>query len=351
MEWLAAFALNYGLFLAKAVTLVAAVLAVVIVVASSIAGLRQQSRQKLKIEHVNDHLDHLADTLAGALLNGAEQKARAKRRKLENKQQTKAEKLGKKHEPKRLFVLDFDGDIQASAVTGLRESITALMQVVEPEDEVLLRLESGGGMVHSYGLAASQLARLRDAGITLTVAVDKVAASGGYMMACVADRIVAAPFAIIGSIGVVAQVPNFNRLLKDKHIDFEMYTAGDYKRTLTLFGENTDEGRAKFREDLEDTHGLFKTFVSRHRPNLDIEAVATGEHWYGSQALELKLVDAVSTSDDLMLAAARDERDVYTIATRQPQGVLSRLGGQAMRMASRLTSEQGLARVQMGRRG
>jgi serine protease SohB len=249
-----------------------------------------------------------------------------------------------------LFVLDFDGDIRASAVSGLRESITALMQVVEPEDEVLVRLESGGGMVHSYGLAASQLTRLRDAGVTLTVAVDKVAASGGYMMACVADRIVAAPFAIIGSIGVVAQVPNFNRLLKDKHIDFEMHTAGAYKRTLTLFGENTDEGRAKFREDLEDTHGLFKAFVASNRPGLDIDAVATGEHWYGSQALDLKLVDAISTSDDLMLAAARDERDVYTIATREPQGLLARVTGQASRMASRLAAEQGLARVQIGRR-
>ncbi|MDA3942775.1 MAG: protease SohB [Bacteroidetes bacterium] len=350
MEWLAAFALNYGLFLAKALTLVAAIVAVVVVIAGSIASLREQGRQRLKIEHVNDRLDRMGDALAGALLNGAELKTRSKRRKLEQKQRAKAEKLGKKHEPKRLFVLDFDGDIRASAVSGLRESITALMQVVEPEDEVLVRLESGGGMVHSYGLAASQLTRLRDAGVTLTVAVDKVAASGGYMMACVADRIVAAPFAIIGSIGVVAQVPNFNRLLKDKHIDFEMHTAGAYKRTLTLFGENTDEGRAKFREDLEDTHGLFKAFVASNRPGLDIDAVATGEHWYGSQALDLKLVDAISTSDDLMLAAARDERDVYTIATREPQGLLARVTGQASRMASRLAAEQGLARVQIGRR-
>ena len=348
MEWLAAFALNYGLFLAKAVTVVAAIVAVVIFIVSSVAGLRQQKKQGLTIEHVNDRLESLADTLTDTLLNDAEKKARAKRRKLEAKQQAKAEKLGKKHEPKRLFVLDFDGDIQASAVSGLRESITALLQVVEPEDEVLVRLESGGGMVHSYGLAASQLVRLREAGVKLTIAVDKVAASGGYMMACVADRIVAAPFAIIGSIGVVAQVPNFNRVLKDKHIDFEMHTAGDYKRTLTMFGENTEEGRAKFREDLEDTHGLFKAFVSRYRPDLDIEAVATGEHWYGSQALDLKLVDAVATSDDLMLEAARAERGVFKISTREPQSVLARLTGQAGRVLSRLAAEQGLARLQIG---
>jgi len=347
MEWLAAFAMNYGLFLAKTVTLVVAVIAVVIMVVSSIAGLRQQSRQRLKIEHVNERLKSLADALTDALLNPAEKKDLAKRRKREAKQQSKAEKLGKRHAPSRLFVLDFDGDIQASAVSGLRESITALLQVVEADDEVLVRLESGGGMVHSYGLASSQLVRLRDAGVKLTIAVDKVAASGGYMMACVADRIVAAPFAIIGSIGVVAQVPNFNRLLKDKHIDFEMHTAGDYKRTLTIFGENTDEGRAKFREDLEDTHGLFKAFVARYRPALDIEAVATGEHWYGSQALELKLVDAVATSDDLMLEAAKAERDVFTIATREPQGLVARLSGKASRLAARVASDQGLARVQM----
>lgn len=350
MEWLAAFALNYGLFLAKALTIVAAIGAVVIFIISSIAGLRQQKKQSLKIEHVNDRLDGLADTLTDALLNDTEKKARAKRRKLEAKQHKRAEKLGKHHEPKRLFVLDFDGDIQASAVSGLRESVTALLQVVEADDEVLVRLESGGGMVHGYGLASSQLVRLRDAGVRLTVAVDKVAASGGYMMACVADRIVAAPFAIIGSIGVVAQVPNFNRVLKDKHIDFEMHTAGDHKRTLTMFGENTEEGRDKFREELEDTHGLFKAFVSRYRPSLDIDAVATGEHWYGSQALDLKLIDAVATSDDLMLEAARAERDVFTIATHQPQGLLARLTGQASRMASRMAAEQGLARLQIGRR-
>lgn len=350
MDWLAAFALNYGLFLAKAITIVAAIGAVVIFVISSIASLRQQKKQSLTIEHVNDRLDGLADTLADALLNDVEKKARGKRRKLEAKQRSRAEKLGKRHEPKRLFVLDFDGDIQASAVSGLRESITALLQVAEPEDEVLVRLESGGGMVHSYGLASSQLVRLREAGVRLTIAVDKVAASGGYMMACVADRIVAAPFAIIGSIGVVAQVPNFNRVLKDKHIDFEMHTAGNYKRTLTMFGENTEEGRAKFRADLEDTHGLFKAFVARYRPDLDIETVATGEHWYGSQALDLKLVDAVATSDDLMLEAARAERDVFTIATREPQSLLARLTGQATRMASRMAAEQGLARLQIGRR-
>lgn len=350
MDWIATFGLNYGLFLAKAVTLVAAVVIVVIVIASSAMNVKREKSRRLSVERVNDRLEHMADTLSDALLNGAEKKARAKQRKQEAKQRAKAEKLGKKHAPQRLFVLDFDGDIRASAVDGLRESINALLQVAEADDEVLLRLESGGGMVHSYGLAASQLTRLRDAGVHLTVAVDRVAASGGYMMACVGDRIVAAPFAIIGSIGVIAQMPNFNRWLGDKHIDFEMHTAGDYKRTLTLFGENTEAGRQKFREELEDTHGLFKQFVARHRPAVDIDSVATGEHWYGSQAIDLQLVDEVSTSDDLMLAAARDGRDVFTVATRQPRGVLARLGGQASRLMTRTLHEQGLSRAEIGAR-
>ncbi|MES1955303.1 protease SohB [Salinisphaera hydrothermalis] len=348
MHWLATFGLNYGLFLAKAATLVAAIAIVVIVLTSSAISLRREKNRRLVVERVNDRLERMADTLSDALLNDAEKKARAKQRKKETKQKQKAEKLGKKHPPQRLFVLDFDGDIRASAVDGLRESINALLQVAESDDEVLLRLESGGGMVHSYGLAASQLVRLRDAGIRLTVAVDQVAASGGYMMACVGDRIVAAPFAIIGSIGVVAQLPNFHRWLSDKHIDFEMHTAGDYKRTLTVFGENTDAGREKFREELEDTHGLFKTFVARHRPDLDIDSVATGEHWYGSQALEKGLVDDIATSDAVMLGAARDGRDVFTIATHTPQGLIARLTGQTSRVLAKMLHEQGLTRAEIG---
>ena len=109
----------------------------------------------------------------------------------------------------------------------------------------------------AYGLAASQMQRIRDKKLKLTVCVDKVAASGGYMMAVVADKIIAAPFAVLGSIGVLAQVPNFHRLLKKHDVDFEMLTAGKYKRTLTMFGENTDKGREKFQEDIEDTHVLF----------------------------------------------------------------------------------------------
>ncbi|EOC1242753.1 protease SohB, partial [Cronobacter sakazakii] len=197
------------------------------------------------------------------------------------------------------------------------------------------RLESPGGVVHGYGLAASQLQRLRERQIPLTIAVDKVAASGGYMMACVANNIVAAPFAIIGSIGVVAQIPNFNRLLKRNDIDIELHTAGQYKRTLTLLGENTEEGREKFREDLNETHHLFKEFVHNMRPSLDIDAVATGEHWYGVQAKEKGLVDEISTSDDLIIARMA-EREVVSLRYMQRKRLMDRFTGSAAQSLDRL---------------
>src|SRR5699024_8948221 len=227
------FAIDYGLFLAKAATVVLAIGLLVGWLVSAIHHARSMSQEQLEVRNINRRLRRMADRLYGELLSKRQLKAHQKQRKAEEKRRAKEEKLGKAPAGRRLFVLDFDGDIRASDVAHMRDEITAVLQVAEAGDEVLLRLESAGGMVHSYGLAASQLKRLRDNGVRLTVAVDKLAASGGYMMACVADHIVAAPFAIIGSIGVVAQIPNFNRVLKDKHIDYELHTAGDHKRTLT----------------------------------------------------------------------------------------------------------------------
>lgn len=213
-----------------------------------------------------------------------------------------SKKQKQQDEPKdRLFVLDFNGSMDAHEVEALREEITAVLAVATATDEVLIRLESPGGVVHGYGLAASQLDRIKQQNIRLTVAVDKVAASGGYMMACIADRILAAPFAIVGSIGVVAQLPNFHKLLKKNHIDVEQFTAGEFKRTVTVFAENTEKGREKFQQELEQTHVLFKNFVHKHRPVLQIDQVATGEHWFGYQALELNLVDQLQTSDDYLV--------------------------------------------------
>ncbi len=316
---------EYGLFLAKAVTIVVAIGIVLSWIIHAAQQMRQLSGETLEVRNINDRLRNMADTIYSQTLNKVERKARNKKKKAEAKQKEKAAKLGKTSSKKRLFVIDFEGDIRASAVANLREEVSAILMVAEADDEVLIKLESPGGMVHSYGLAASQLRRLRDHGITLTASVDKLAASGGYLMACVADKIVAAPFAIIGSIGVVAQLPNFNRLMKEKNIDFELHTAGNHKRTLTMLGENTDEGRAKFKQELEDTHGLFKDFVSQNRMELDIEKVATGEHWYGSQALTLKLVDELKTSDDYLLHADRDEREIFSVTYKTKATLVDRL--------------------------
>ncbi|EPG39933.1 protease SohB [Acinetobacter baumannii] len=250
-------------------------------------------------------------------------------------QLAKEAKIRRKNNQK-IFVLDFKGDIQASAVENLREEITLILATAKAgRDRVVVRLESPGGMVHGYGLAAAQLVRLRDAGFHLTICVDKVAASGGYMMACIANEIISAPFAVVGSIGVVAQVPNFNRLLKEHNVDFELYTAGQYKRTVTMFGENTPEGKAKFEEELQQTHVLFKHFVEKYRPQLNVDKVATGEHWYGQDALDLNLVDKLQTSDEYLLALL-PQHDVYVINTRKKATLGEKLGLQAAQMANSL---------------
>jgi serine protease SohB len=341
------FFLDYGLFLAKAVTLVVAIAVVAGAIASAVRRTRDTvSGDRLEIRKVNDRLKGLGDALRHELLSEPELKAATKARKAEDKALRKARKHGTTVRS-RVFVLDFEGDLQAHAVASLREEISAILQVSRKDDEVLLRLESAGGLVHAYGLASSQLSRVRDAGLKLTVSVDKIAASGGYMMACVGHRILAAPFAVIGSIGVVAQLPNFNRLLRKNEIDVELHTAGEFKRTLTLFGENTEAARAKFREELDDTHALFKTFVAENRPVVEIDKVATGEHWYGTRALVLKLVDELRTSDDYLLSRVADA-DVFEVRWRAHKPLTQRLGlGRVLGRRSPMPDLDGLTPTRM----
>lgn len=306
----------YLLFIAKAITgLVFIGLLVMLIIGLVARGKRSKSHDEdeLDVQYLNADLHADKVTLEYELLEKSDKKSL-------KKHPIKPEK-----DRPRLFVLDFDGDIDASETEPLRRQITAIIQTADKEkDSVLLCLESPGGVVHGYGLAASQLNRIKESGISLTIAVDKVAASGGYMMACVADKIIAAPFAVLGSIGVVAQIPNIHRLLKDKNVDIELHTAGKYKRTLTLMGENTDEGREKFQEDLELTHNLFKEHINTHRPQIDIDAVATGETWYGQQAINNQLADEIMTSDDFILAAT-ETMDVYKLSIEQKQGLIERL--------------------------
>ena len=314
-----AFVAEYGLFLLELLTIAAIVVLVALLIIS--AARRSQVHEGLSVEHLNKTAEQRADVVRRALLGRRDARKLLRHR-------NKAEKAERKKltadDRRRVFVVDFKGDIRASATASLREEVSAIIDVARKGDEVLLRLENAGGAVHEHGLAASQLLRLRARGIPLTAAVDKVAASGGYLMACAADRIIAAPFAIIGSIGVLVQLPNFHRLLESKGIDFEQITAGPYKRKLSLFGQNTDEGREKMKEEVVEVHELFQRQVRDLRPAVDLERVATGEHWYGSRALELNLIDEIGTSDDFLLKAA-ESANVYRIAWKRPRRLIERM--------------------------
>lgn len=337
---------DLGLFLAQAVIIVGAVLIII----SALAGVALRNQRKssdkgdLIIENLNERFEDTEDLMMEHVLekkaykhwSKAQESAKKELEKKANKKEASAEDA-----KKRLFVLSFDGDVQASETEQLIHTIDAALAVAKAGDEFFCELESPGGLVHSYGLASSQLRRIKDAGFPLTVAIDKVAASGGYMMACVADKIIAAPFSIIGSIGVVAQIPNFNRVLKKHDVDIELHTAGEYKRTLTLFGENTEAAREKFREELEETHVLFKAFVSSNRPIVDVDTVATGEHWYGEQAIGLKLIDEVNTSQTYLMKAVK-EFEVYRLSYELKVPFMEKIGLSAAKALTRIMAPLGL---------
>lgn len=341
------FVQEYGLFLAKVVTLVIALIILVGVIVVAGQSRRASKQGYIEARKYNDDIEDMVDTVHDLIMDkfqlknwrkvqDKKDKAEAKSAKKQAKNLAKGvaqqkganddahdglPKLDKQH-----YVLDFDGDIKASDVDKMRNEITAILAVANAGDEVILRLESAGGMVHSYGLAASQLARIRAAGLPLTICVDKVAASGGYMMACLADHIIAAPFAILGSIGVVAEIPNIHRLLKKHDIDVEVMTAGEHKRSVTLMGENTRKGKDKFMEDLQITHDLFKNWVVEQRPQVNIKEVANGDVWYGQQALSHRLVDALGTSDDYLQQLVKQGASVVLISYQEKKSVGEKLG-------------------------
>lgn len=345
MNWFS----QYSLFLAETATVVIAILVVLIFIlsqrrkSSTIAG-------RLSVKDISQEYEQVKDDMLTSSMDEIEAKQFTKdlkkQKKLEKKQAKQAAKKKDDDNTKssnakpKLFVLSFNGSMDAHEVEELRQEITAVLAVIKPEDQVVVKLESPGGVVHGYGLAASQLLRFRTRNIPFTAVVDKVAASGGYMMACTASKIVAAPFAIVGSIGVVAQIPNFNRLLKKHDVDIELQTAGEYKRTLTMFGENTDEGRQKFKQELEQTHLLFKDFVKEYRPNIDIDQVATGEHWFATQAKEMGLVDEISTSDDFILSHLETHK-IIAVNYQRKQKLSEKLSKNVVKGMEKLFFRQG----------
>jgi serine protease SohB len=316
---------EYGIFLLKTATFI---IAIFLFVAGLInIAIKNKQKEKLLIKHLNKKYQDLRIAISEEILPKNEFKKMLKK-------EEKPKKMAKKG--KRIFVLDFKGDIKASAVQNFREEITAVLKVATNKDEVAVMLESPGGLIHSYGLAASQLQRIRERNIPLTVLVDKIAASGGYLMASVADKICAAPFAIIGSIGVIGQLPNFHRLLKKHDIDYEQVMAGEYKRTLTLFGENTEKARQKFQDETNEAHQLFKDYILQHRPNFDSQKLATGEYWYGSKALQLGLIDAIVTSDDYLLEAC-NTANIYMITYVRPVKKMDKFATMAGNLFEKIT--------------
>lgn len=313
--------LQLALFSAKAIILVVLILILLAGIIAILSKGKEKTSGKVSIKNLNKKYLEIKELLLAEILSKDQFKKFLKSQKILDKQKQKSQQDSPQ---KNVFVINFSGDIKASAVAALREEVTAVLGVATQQDEVVIQLESAGGMVHAYGLAAAQLSRIRQQEIPLTVMIDKVAASGGYLMACIANKILAAPFAIIGSIGVIVQLPNFNRVLKDKHIDFEQLTAGDYKRTLTIFGQNTEEGREKLQEEIEDIHRLFKNLIHENRSQVDIEKVSTGEHWLGTEALALKLVDEIKTSDDYLVAKSQ-EANVYEISYETKKSFVERL--------------------------
>jgi len=308
--------LEYGLFLLKVITVLISVIVLISFVAAS---KKSNTSEGLEIENLNEKYKGLSDSLNKAVMEKDEWKKKQKSEKAIAKKNKK-----KKTRKPKAYILDFIGDIKASAVPSLREEVTAILDIAKRNDQIVLRLDNHGGVVHEHGLAASQLARIRQKKIHLTVVVDKVAASGGYLMASVANKIYAAPFAILGSIGVIAQLPNFNRLLDNYGVDFEQITAGQYKRNVTMFGKNTDEDREKLKDQLEEIHELFKSSVNEYRPQLDLERVATGEHWYGSKALELGLIDEIKTSDELLIEMAK-KYEIFSVKLKLKKPLKKRL--------------------------
>jgi len=324
---MSAFIFEIAVFSLKALIIVLLILFLVVGLIVIISRGKSFHPHKITIKNLNEKYNEIKETLLHEIQSKKLFKKYIKEQKKAEKQQEK--QVGQE---KHVFVLHFHGDIKASAVTALREEVSAIVSVATPQDEVLVCIESGGGTVNGYGLAAAQLMRIRERNIPLTVSIDKIAASGGYMMACIANKIIAAPYAIVGSIGVIVQLPNFHRYLKDRHIDFEQHMAGDFKRTITIFGENTDAERKKLDKELEEIHALFKKLIVDHRPHIDIKKVATGEHWLAIQALDLQLVDKLQTSDDYMLAKSQTAK-LFEIKfeTKKPFGNRFFAGAQAWR--------------------
>ncbi len=322
--------IEFAIFGGKALVIIIGIIVVLLTIAS-LALKNKPEKESLEVKNLNKKFKKYTQKLNEGTLEKKELKKYLKSVKAENKKSSKSSTNNK------VYVLEFIGDKKASAVDTFAQEISAVLCVAKPEDEIVVNIESPGGYVHTYGLAAAQLERIKKQGCKLTICVDKVAASGGYLMACTGDQILAAPFAIVGSIGVIAQIPNFNKILKKNDVEFKEITAGEYKRSVSLFGELTEKGIKKFTEDIENTHSLFKNFVSKYRTKMDISKIATGEIWYGIDAINNGLVDLVSTSDEYLFSK-KDSSQIYSVKIVTKKSIADKLSGSAAKIMNMFTN-------------
>ena len=306
-----------SLFSLKALIIVIGLIAVILIPTIIIKKGESEDKKKKKFK-----LENLKDQYKRYIVH-FKQKTLEKKEFKKYIKSLKKEKSENRQENGSGFVLSFKGDTMATQVEDLREEISLILEIASPKDEVILLLESRGGSVAHYGLAASQLQRLRNHNIPLTVCVDKVAGSGGYLMACVGNQIISAPFAFIGSIGVLFGLPNIHDFLKKHDISYEEITAGEYKRTLTPLGKVTEEKRKKLKEQLDLIHNQFKNFVKQYR-DIDMDQIATGETWLAEEALKKGLVDKIQCSDDYIIDRSKT-RNVYKVSLKTQKSFFEKL--------------------------
>lgn len=312
---------DYFLFLLKSITVVMAIVIIAGTIIRATKEGHEPSQGKLSITRLNKALEAIRLRMQQETLGKKALKKEVKALKEQHKKEDKSN-----DDKPNAYTIRFKGDIQASQVDALRQEVTAILTTAKAGEEVVISIESPGGAVPGYGLAASQILRLKEADLKVTACVDQVAASGGYMMACVADRILAAPFSIVGSIGVLSQVPNIHRFLKRFDVDVDVLTAGKHKAPMTLMGENTEEGKQKHVQDLNAIHTRFKELVKLHREELNIDDVSEGDFWLAEDALKLNLVDEISTSDAYIMSLCA-QANVYRVQWQPHKSFEQRIKG------------------------
>ncbi len=172
---------------------------------------------------------------------------------------------------------------------------------------VVMRINSPGGVVAPTQELHDAVLRLRQAGKPVVASLGAVAASGGYYVAVACDQIYANPGTLTGSIGVIMQLANLEQLLKKVGVDYVVVKAGQFKDIGNVARAMTLDERRVMQALLDDVHGQFIGAVATGRklPREDVVRLADGRVFSGTQAKELRMVDALGGLEDAVLASAK----------------------------------------------